>query len=181
MQIFQDTIGDSFGIAIVGFAVAFSVASVYSLKYDYPIDGNQVSIQLCWVWLGNICAHNILLKQNTSKKASSLFPCQELIALGLSNIFTGSFGGFAGSTALSRSGVQESTGGKTQVFQYPCCRGHPRINNRETQAKGRVQIVKRTVLSSQVAGLISAVIVLIVIVAIAFLLAPLQKVTLLSL
>lgn len=33
--------GDSFGIAIVGFAVAFSVASVYSLKYDYPIDGNQ--------------------------------------------------------------------------------------------------------------------------------------------
>ncbi|XP_076718453.1 chloride anion exchanger [Callospermophilus lateralis] len=105
VQIFQDTIGDSFGIAIVGFAVAFSVASVYSLKYDYPIDGNQ-----------------------------------ELIALGLSNIFTGSFRGFAGSTALSRSGVQESTGGKTQV-----------------------------------AGLLSAVIVLIVIVAIAFLLAPLQK------
>ncbi|XP_077896375.1 chloride anion exchanger [Ictidomys tridecemlineatus] len=105
VQIFQDTIGDSFGIAIVGFAVAFSVASVYSLKYDYPIDGNQ-----------------------------------ELIALGLSNIFTGSFRGFAGSTALSRSGVQESTGGKTQV-----------------------------------AGLLSAIIVLIVIVAIAFLLAPLQK------
>ncbi|XP_015343821.1 chloride anion exchanger [Marmota marmota marmota] len=105
VQIFQNTIGDSFGIAIVGFAVAFSVASVYSLKYDYPIDGNQ-----------------------------------ELIALGLSNIFTGSFRGFAGSTALSRSGVQESTGGKTQV-----------------------------------AGLLSAVIVLIVIVAIAFLLAPLQK------
>ncbi|XP_026251577.1 chloride anion exchanger [Urocitellus parryii] len=105
VQIFQDTIGDSFGIAIVGFAVAFSVASVYSLKYDYPIDGNQ-----------------------------------ELIALGVSNIFTGSFRGFAGSTALSRSGVQESTGGKTQV-----------------------------------AGLLSAVIVLIVIVAIAFLLAPLQK------
>lgn len=44
MEVFQDTIGDSFGIAIVGFAVAFSVASVYSLKYDYPIDGNQVSL-----------------------------------------------------------------------------------------------------------------------------------------
>lgn len=44
-QILQETIGDSFGIAIVGFAVAFSVASVYSLKYDYPIDGNQVSLQ----------------------------------------------------------------------------------------------------------------------------------------
>ncbi|XP_058581361.1 chloride anion exchanger isoform X1 [Neofelis nebulosa] len=105
MQIFQETIGDSFGIAIVGFVVAFSVASVYSLKYDYPIDGNQ-----------------------------------ELIALGLSNIFSGSFKGFAASTALSRSGVQESTGGKTQI-----------------------------------AGLLSAIIVLIVIVSIGFLLEPLQK------
>uniref|UniRef100_A0A8C4MEX1 Solute carrier family 26 member 3 n=1 Tax=Equus asinus TaxID=9793 RepID=A0A8C4MEX1_EQUAS len=104
-KIFQDTIGDSFGIAIVGFAVAFSVARVYSLKYDYPINGNQ-----------------------------------ELIALGLGNIFGGSFRGFASSTALSRSGVQESTGGKTQI-----------------------------------AGILSAVIVLIVIVAIGFLLEPLQK------
>uniref|UniRef100_A0A452UUT1 Solute carrier family 26 member 3 n=1 Tax=Ursus maritimus TaxID=29073 RepID=A0A452UUT1_URSMA len=106
MQIFQETIGDSFSIAVVGFAVAFSVASVYSLKYDYPIDGNQ-----------------------------------ELIALGLSNILSGSFKGFAGSTALSRSGVQESTGGKTQV----------------------------------IAGILSASIVLIVILALGFLLEPLQK------
>uniref|UniRef100_A0A452SLB9 Solute carrier family 26 member 3 n=1 Tax=Ursus americanus TaxID=9643 RepID=A0A452SLB9_URSAM len=106
MQIFQETIGDSFSIAVVGFAVAFSVASVYSLKYDYPIDGNQ-----------------------------------ELIALGLSNILSGSFKGFAGSTALSRSGVQESTGGKTQV----------------------------------IAGILSASIVLMVILALGFLLEPLQK------
>ncbi|XP_038596827.1 chloride anion exchanger [Tachyglossus aculeatus] len=105
VNIFQETIGDAFSIAIVGFAVAFSVASVYSLKYDYPIDGNQ-----------------------------------ELIAFGLSNIFGGSFKGFAASTSLSRSGVQESTGGKTQV-----------------------------------AGLLSAVIVLIVTLAISFLLQPLQK------
>ncbi|GAB1297371.1 Chloride anion exchanger [Apodemus speciosus] len=46
VEVFQGTIGDSFGIAIVGFAVAFSVASVYSLKYDYPIDGNQELIAL---------------------------------------------------------------------------------------------------------------------------------------
>ncbi|XP_037693391.1 chloride anion exchanger [Choloepus didactylus] len=105
VQTFQDTIGDSFAIGIVGFAVAFSVASVYSLKYDYPIDGNQ-----------------------------------ELIALGLGNIFSGSFRGFAASTSLSRSAVQESTGGKTQI-----------------------------------AGIFSAIIVLIVIVAIGFLLEPLQK------
>lgn len=29
-------------MAIVGFAVAFSVAKVYSIKHDYAIDGNQV-------------------------------------------------------------------------------------------------------------------------------------------
>ncbi|KFQ15265.1 Chloride anion exchanger, partial [Leptosomus discolor] len=109
--ILQKCIGDSISIAIVGFAVAFSVAKVYSIKHDYPVDGNQ-----------------------------------ELIAFGLGNIVGGSFKGFASSTALSRSGVQESTGGKTQI-----------------------------------AGIISAVIVLIVILAIGFLLAPLQKSVLASL
>ncbi|KAK4829145.1 hypothetical protein QYF61_002360 [Mycteria americana] len=109
--VLQKCIGDSISIAIVGFAVAFSVAKVYSIKHDYPVDGNQ-----------------------------------ELIAFGLGNIVGGSFKGFASSTALSRSGVQESTGGKTQI-----------------------------------AGLISAVIVLIVILAIGFLLAPLQKSVLASL
>lgn len=43
------------------------------------------------------------------------FLFQELIAFGLGNIVGGAFKGFASSTALSRSGVQESTGGKTQV------------------------------------------------------------------
>ncbi|NWQ87267.1 S26A3 protein, partial [Burhinus bistriatus] len=109
--VLQKCIGDSISIAIVGFAVAFSVAKVYSIKHDYPIDGNQ-----------------------------------ELIAFGLGNIVGGSFKGFASSTALSRSGVQESTGGKTQI-----------------------------------AGIISAFIVLIVILAIGFLLAPLQKSVLASL
>ncbi|PKU40263.1 chloride anion exchanger [Limosa lapponica baueri] len=111
VDILQKCIGDGFSIAIVGFAVAFSVAKVYSIKHDYPIDGNQ-----------------------------------ELIAFGLGNIVGGSFKGFASSTALSRSGVQESTGGKTQI-----------------------------------AGIISAVIVLIVILAIGFLLEPLQKSVLASL
>ncbi|NXX88174.1 S26A3 protein, partial [Centropus bengalensis] len=111
VSILQKCVGDGFSIAIVGFAVAFSVAKVYSIKHDYPLDGNQ-----------------------------------ELIAFGLGNIVGGSFKGFASSTALSRSGVQESTGGKTQI-----------------------------------AGIISAVIVLIVILAIGFLLAPLQKSVLASL
>ncbi|XP_053270640.1 chloride anion exchanger [Pleuronectes platessa] len=105
LQIFQDTAVEAFPMAIVGFAVAFSVAKVYSVKHDYTIDGNQ-----------------------------------ELIAFGVGNIFGASFKSFAASTALSRTAVQESTGGKTQI-----------------------------------AGLLSAVIVMIVTLAIGFLLEPLPK------
>ncbi|KAJ8386683.1 hypothetical protein AAFF_G00167990 [Aldrovandia affinis] len=105
VEIFQQTAIEVFPMAIVGFAVAFSVAKVYSVKHDYLIDGNQ-----------------------------------ELIAFGVSNIFGATFRSFAASTALSRSAVQESTGGKTQI-----------------------------------AGLLSAIIVMIVTLAIGFLLEPLQK------
>ncbi|XP_059842774.1 chloride anion exchanger-like [Hypanus sabinus] len=103
--VLQQSFGDAFSVAIVGFAVAFSVAKVYSIKHDYTIDGNQ-----------------------------------ELVAFGISNMFCGAFRGFAASTALSRTAVQESTGGKTQV-----------------------------------AGLLSALVVMIVTLAIGFLLAPLPK------
>lgn len=105
LQVFQMTAVEAFPIAIVGFAVAFAVAKVYSVKHDYIIDGNQ-----------------------------------ELIAFGTSNIFGGAFKSLVASTALSRSAVQESTGGKTQI-----------------------------------AGLISAIIVLVVILGIGFLLEPLPK------
>ncbi|XP_036977132.1 chloride anion exchanger-like isoform X2 [Acanthopagrus latus] len=103
MDVFKDSAVEAFPIAIVGFAVAFSVAKVYSIKHDYTIDGNQ-----------------------------------ELIAFGVSNIFGASFRSFAASTSLSRSAVQESSGGRTQI-----------------------------------AGLISAMMAMIVTVAIGFLLEPL--------
>ncbi|KAF3819024.1 hypothetical protein GH733_013174, partial [Mirounga leonina] len=65
---------------------------------------------------------------------------QEFIAFGISNIFSGFFSCFVATTALSRTAVQESTGGKTQI-----------------------------------AGIISAGIVMIAIVALGKLLEPLQK------
>ncbi|XP_037318338.2 chloride anion exchanger-like isoform X2 [Pungitius pungitius] len=80
MEVFQESAVEAFPSAIVGFAVAFSVAKVYSIKHDYTIDGNQ-----------------------------------ELIAFGVSNIFGASFRSFAASTSLSRTAVQESSGGKTQI------------------------------------------------------------------
>ncbi|XP_040004377.1 chloride anion exchanger-like [Xiphias gladius] len=105
MEVFQESAMEAFPIAIVGFAVAFSVAKLYSIKHDYTIDGNQ-----------------------------------ELIAFGVSNIFGASFRSFAASTALSRTAVQESSGGKTQV-----------------------------------AGIISAMMAMIVTVALGFLLEPLPR------
>ncbi|XP_070848710.1 chloride anion exchanger-like [Chaetodon trifascialis] len=105
IEVFQHSAVEAFPIAIVGFAVAFSVAKVYAIKHDYTIDGNQ-----------------------------------ELIAFGISNIFGASFKSFAASTALSRTAVQESSGGKTQI-----------------------------------AGLISAMMAMIVTVALGFLLEPLPK------
>ncbi|KAM5237404.1 pendrin [Ctenodactylus gundi] len=65
---------------------------------------------------------------------------QEFIAFGISNIFSGFFSCFVATTALSRTAVQESTGGKTQI-----------------------------------AGIISAGVVMIAIVALGKLLEPLQK------
>ncbi|XP_051974709.1 solute carrier family 26 member 3, tandem duplicate 2 [Xyrauchen texanus] len=105
LQVFQMTVVDAFPMAIVGFAIAFAVAKVYSVKHDYLIDGNQ-----------------------------------ELIAFGTSNIFGGACKSLVASTALSRSAVQESTGGKTQI-----------------------------------AGFLSAIIVLVITLGIGFLLEPLPK------
>ncbi|KAJ0037041.1 hypothetical protein NL108_016422, partial [Boleophthalmus pectinirostris] len=104
-QLFQETAVEAFPLAIVGFAVAYSVAKYYAVKHDYTIDGNQ-----------------------------------ELNAFGVCNIIGALFKCFAGSTVLSRSAIQESTGGKTQV-----------------------------------AGLVSAIIVLVFTLAIGFLLEPLPK------
>ncbi|XP_056132322.1 pendrin [Lampris incognitus] len=100
-----DILSSSFSTAVVGYAVAISVAKVYAAKHDYIINGNQ-----------------------------------ELIAFGFSNVFCGCFSSFMASTALSRTAVQESTGGK-----------------------------------SQVAGVVSALMVMIVILALGNLLEPLQK------
>uniref|UniRef100_A0A4W5K2Z6 Solute carrier family 26 member 4 n=1 Tax=Hucho hucho TaxID=62062 RepID=A0A4W5K2Z6_9TELE len=105
IELLWNILGSSFSTAVVGYAVAVSVAKVYAAKHDYTINGNQ-----------------------------------ELIAFGFSNVFCGCFSGFVASTALSRTAVQESTGGK-----------------------------------SQMAGIISAVMVMIVILALGHLLEPLQK------
>ena len=41
-ELFLEVLGSSFSTAVVGYAVAVSVAKVYAAKHDYAIDGNQV-------------------------------------------------------------------------------------------------------------------------------------------
>lgn len=42
MSLFSQMGASAFSIAIVGYAVAVSVAKVFGTKHDYAIDGNQV-------------------------------------------------------------------------------------------------------------------------------------------
>lgn len=44
VEVLRESALEAFPTAVVGFAVAFSVAKVYSIKHDYIIDGNQVSL-----------------------------------------------------------------------------------------------------------------------------------------
>lgn len=73
VEVFQESAVEAFPVAIVGFAVAFSVAKVYSIKHDYPIDGNQVrsmSILTC-SWLS--CWFNwLLMLRSESTKLSGV-------------------------------------------------------------------------------------------------------------
>ncbi|TWW56761.1 Solute carrier family 26 member 6 [Takifugu flavidus] len=80
VSLFPQIIGDTFAVAIVGYAINISLGKTFGLKYGYKVDSNQ-----------------------------------ELVALGLSNTIGGMFQCYSVTSSLSRSLVQESTGGKTQV------------------------------------------------------------------
>ncbi|NXQ34020.1 S26A6 protein, partial [Alaudala cheleensis] len=77
---FGQVAGNSFAIAVVGYAICISLGKIFALKHGYKVDSNQ-----------------------------------ELIALGLCNFLGGFFQCFAISCSMSRSLVQESTGGNSQV------------------------------------------------------------------
>uniref|UniRef100_A0A672Y904 Solute carrier family 26 member 6-like n=1 Tax=Sphaeramia orbicularis TaxID=375764 RepID=A0A672Y904_9TELE len=80
INLFQEVIGDAFALAIVGYAISFSLGKTFALKHGYKVDSNQ-----------------------------------ELVALGLSNTVGGFFQCFSVCPSMSRSLIQESTGGKTQM------------------------------------------------------------------
>ncbi|KAI3357653.1 hypothetical protein L3Q82_016074, partial [Scortum barcoo] len=91
--LFSEVIGDAFAIAIVGYALNISLGKTFALKY-----GSQD----CRLEKSN----NFITFPNVTK---------ELVALGLSNAVGSFFQCYSVTSSMSRSLVQESTGGKTQV------------------------------------------------------------------
>ncbi|GAB1297373.1 Pendrin [Apodemus speciosus] len=102
---------------------------------------------------------------------------QEFIAFGISNVFSGFFSCFVATTALSRTAVQESTGGKTQflVFRSAMPYAVSAENSLTRNSHPAPSASLLTLSGSYVAGIISAVIVMVAIVALGKLLEPLQK------
>ncbi|OWK06843.1 hypothetical protein Celaphus_00011997, partial [Cervus elaphus hippelaphus] len=64
----------------------------------------------------------IVLNVSTKNYNGILSIVYEFIAFGISNIFSGLFSCFVATTALSRTAVQESTGGKTQIALIQDCK-----------------------------------------------------------
>ncbi|XP_029453377.1 solute carrier family 26 member 6-like [Rhinatrema bivittatum] len=85
-NLFGKLVGNSFAIAVVGYAITISLGKLFAVKHGYKVDSNQ-----------------------------------ELVALGLSNFVGSFFQCFAISSSVSRSLVQESTGGNSQVASAVSC------------------------------------------------------------
>ncbi|XP_072276671.1 solute carrier family 26 member 6-like [Pyxicephalus adspersus] len=79
-SLLRDIVGNSFAIAVVGYAITISLGKVFASKHGYRVDSNQ-----------------------------------ELIAIGVSNFVGSFFQCFPISASVSRSSLQESTGGNSQV------------------------------------------------------------------
>lgn len=103
----------------------------------------------------------------TAVPLRGVFLFQELIALGLCNFISSFFQTFAITCSMSRSLVQESTGGKTQVPSKISASTWLRLQKRDRVA---------AVFIFQIAGLLSSIVVLLVIVAIGFVFQPLPQV-----
>uniref|UniRef100_A0A8D0KPR4 Solute carrier family 26 member 4 n=1 Tax=Strix occidentalis caurina TaxID=311401 RepID=A0A8D0KPR4_STROC len=134
-------------IVVIATGISYLIILIYFLNARFlppePPDVSLFSQMIAASFSIAIVAYAIAVsvgKVYATKYDYAIDGNQEFIAFGFSNIFSGAFSCFVATTALSRTAVQESTGGKTQV-----------------------------------AGIISAGIVLISIVALGKLLEPLQK------
>jgi len=156
------------------------VASVYSLKYDYPIDGNQVSIQPTVGLIRQLeillCIHNIdvlhLKKIPSCSPVRSWSPWEQVTYLvdRSEDLQQVPLSPDQGSRRVQEAKLRSwGVFAKRPIFAWV---------NGDLEPWGKVEFVMRMFSSPQIAGLISAIIVLIVIVAIGFLLEPLQKVAL---
>ncbi|CAG06912.1 unnamed protein product, partial [Tetraodon nigroviridis] len=108
VSLFGKVIGDAFALAIVGYAISISLGKTFALKHGYKVDSNQVKRSSHQSF-----PHTVSL---SVVNVPSVFTwLQELVALGLSNTVGGFFQCYSVCPSMSRSLIQETTGGKTQM------------------------------------------------------------------
>lgn len=95
-------------MAIVGYAISISLGKTFALKHGYKVDSNQVKQSSHQSF-----THTVSLSVVNMPPVFTWL--QELVALGLSNTVGGFFQCYSVGPSMSRSLIQESTGGRTQV------------------------------------------------------------------
>lgn len=111
VNIFSEVVLDAFAMAIVGYAISISLGKTFALKHGYKVESNQV----CKSPRHHAYCMNTRKLYYTANVCLSHAVLQELVALGLSNTIGGFFQCFSVCSSMSRSLIQESTGGKTQA------------------------------------------------------------------
>lgn len=112
VSLFGEVISDAFALAIVGYAISISLGKTFALKHGYKVDSNQVNLTSYQCF-----SHFFICSLVNVSLVLSLL--QELVALGLSNTVGGFFQCYSVCPSMSRSLIQETTGGKTQVSEEP--------------------------------------------------------------
>lgn len=99
-------------MAIVGYAISISLGKTFALKHGYKVDSNQVNLR------SHQSFPHTFIRSLVNVPLVLSLP-QELVALGLSNTVGGFFQCYSVCPSMSRSLIQETTGGKTQVREEP--------------------------------------------------------------
>lgn len=101
------------GLAVVGIVPSgFPMPGIPSINYDNfdSLLSSSISIVLI-----SFCSAMLTSKSFAVKNHYTINPNKDFVALGMSSFFSGLFGGFVVSGADSRTAVNDSAGGKTQL------------------------------------------------------------------
>jgi solute carrier family 26, other len=100
--LFSYLLKDAIIISVIALSISMSLSTLFARKNKYKIDSTQVNMNYAYI---RRCAF-----YNLEKKF------KEMYALGASNVFGSVFSCFPSAGSLSRSGILNSSGAKSQVI-----------------------------------------------------------------